>query len=39
VITLPQTLTIGRYVLKVSLVDTQSNRVAEASVPIVIAAQ
>ncbi|WP_428938838.1 hypothetical protein [Fontivita pretiosa] len=39
VIKLPGTLTIGRYVLKVSIVDTQSNRVAEASVPIVIAAQ
>ncbi|HEY1628714.1 MAG TPA: hypothetical protein VGF52_02580 [Tepidisphaeraceae bacterium] len=38
-ITLPKTLTIGRYLLKVSVVDTQSNRVSEATVPIVIAAQ
>ena len=38
-ITLPGTLTIGRYLLKVSIVDTQSNRVAEATVPIVFAAQ
>jgi hypothetical protein len=38
-ITLPGTLTIGRYLLKVSIVDTQSNRVAEATAPIVIAAQ
>jgi hypothetical protein len=38
-ITLPKSLTIGRYLLKVSIVDTQSNRVSEATVPIVIAAQ
>jgi hypothetical protein len=38
-IDLPKTLTIGRYLLKVSVVDTQSNRVSEATVPIVIAAQ
>jgi hypothetical protein len=38
-ITLPSTLTIGRYLLKCSIVDTQSNRVSEATIPIVIAAQ
>jgi hypothetical protein len=37
-ITLPSSLTIGRYLLKVSVIDEQANRVAEASVPIVIAA-
>jgi hypothetical protein len=35
---LPRTLTIGRYLLKVTIVDTQSNRVAEANIPLVIAA-
>jgi hypothetical protein len=38
-ITIPRNLTIGRYLLKASLVDSQSNRVAEATTPIVIAAQ
>jgi hypothetical protein len=38
-ITIPKNLSIGRYLLKASLVDSQSNRVAEATTPIVIAAQ
>jgi hypothetical protein len=38
-IVIPANLTIGRYLLKVSIVDTQANRVAEATVPLVIAAQ
>jgi hypothetical protein len=38
-IMLPKNLTIGRYLLKVSLVDTQSNRVSEATVPMVIVAE
>jgi hypothetical protein len=38
-ITLPKALTIGRYLLKASIVDTQANRVAEANVPLVIVAQ
>lgn len=36
---LPSNLTIGRYVLKVTIVDTQSNRVAESSLPMQIVAQ
>lgn len=36
---LPSTLTIGRYVLKLSVTDQQSNRVAETTVPIQIVAQ
>jgi hypothetical protein len=38
-ITIPRNLTIGRYLLKVTIVDVHANRVAEASVPVVIAAQ
>jgi hypothetical protein len=38
-ISLPQTLPIGRYLLKVTIVDTQSNRVAEATVPLLVAVQ
>jgi hypothetical protein len=38
-IKLPANLTIGRYVLKVTLVDTQSNRVAETSLPVQVVAQ
>lgn len=38
-ITLPPTLTIGRYLLKATVVDTQSNRIAESTVPLVVAAQ
>lgn len=36
---LPPALTIGRYVLKVRLTDEQSNRVAEASLPIEMVAE
>lgn len=39
IITLPKNLSVGRYLLKASLVDTQSNRVAEATTPIVIVVQ
>jgi hypothetical protein len=39
VIHLPATLTIGRYLLKVTITDQQANRVAEATVPIVITAE
>lgn len=38
-IVIPSNLTIGRYLLKVSIVDLQANRVAEASVPIAIVAK
>jgi hypothetical protein len=38
-ILIPANLTMGRYLLKVSIVDLQANRFAEASVPIIIAAQ
>jgi len=38
-ITIPANLTIGRYLLKVTVVDTQANRVAEATVPIAIVAK
>jgi hypothetical protein len=38
-ITLPKALTIGRYLLKASIVDAQANRVAEATIPLIIAAQ
>jgi hypothetical protein len=35
----PSSLTIGRYLLKVTVVDEQASRVAEATVPIQIVAQ
>ena len=35
----PGTLTVGRYMLKVTIVDRQANRVAEASLPIQFVAQ
>ena len=38
-VVIPKTLAVGRYLLKVSIVDLHANRVAEASVPIVIVAQ
>jgi hypothetical protein len=38
-VTFPKTLTIGRYLLKVTIVDKQTNRMAEASLPIEIVAQ
>jgi hypothetical protein len=36
---LPANLNMGRYVLKVSVVDKQSNRVAETSIPISVVAK
>jgi len=36
IITLPDKLTIGRYVLKITMTDQNANRVAEMSLPIVI---
>lgn len=36
---IPSNLTIGRYLLKVTIIDQQANRVAEANVPLVIAAK
>ena len=38
-LTLPATLPVGRYLLKVTVVDQLANRVAEKTVPIVIAAE
>jgi len=38
-IRLPESLTIGRYLLKVTITDVQSNRIAEATTPIEIIAQ
>lgn len=38
-IKLPSSLTIGRYLLKVTITDQQASRVAEATVPIQIVAQ
>lgn len=38
-VTFPHTLTIGRYLLKVTIVDKQTNRMAEASLPIEIVAK
>ncbi len=37
-ITLPSTLSMGRYLLKITLTDEQSNRMAEATTPIEIVA-
>jgi hypothetical protein len=36
---IPANLAVGRYLLKVSLVDQQASRVAEATLPIIIAAE
>jgi hypothetical protein len=36
---IPANLAVGRYLLKVSIVDQQASRVAEATMPLVIAAQ
>jgi len=36
---IPANLTVGRYLMKVSIQDQQVNRVAEATLPIVIAAE
>ena len=38
-IVIPGNLTIGRYLLKVSIIDEQASRVAEQTVPLVIAAK
>jgi hypothetical protein len=38
-ISLPPNLTIGRYLLKVSVMDQQASRVAENTVPVQIVAQ
>lgn len=38
-IRVPANLTIGRYLLKITLVDQQASRVAEATVPIQVVAQ
>jgi len=38
-ISLPKTLSLGRYLLKVSITDTQSNRIAETTLPIEVVAQ
>jgi hypothetical protein len=39
IVTLPSSLTIGRYVLKLTVTDQLANRVAETSVPLEIVAQ
>ena len=36
---LPANLAVGRYLLKVTIVDQQVSRVAEATAPIVIVAE
>ena len=38
-IVIPGNLSIGRYLLKVSIIDEQANRVAEQTLPIVIMAK
>jgi hypothetical protein len=38
-VTLPRTLTVGRYFLKVTITDEQANRVAENSLPVQVVAQ
>src|SRR5439155_19397493 len=38
-ITLPKTLSLGRYLLKVSITDVQANRIAETTLPIEVVAQ
>jgi hypothetical protein len=35
----PPNITIGRYLLKVTIVDQQASRVAEATIPVVFVAQ
>lgn len=39
VIALPPSLPVGKYLLKVTIVDKQSNRIAEATAPLVVVAQ
>ena len=38
IIDLPANLAIGRYVLKVTIVDKQANRIAEGSLPVQVVA-
>jgi hypothetical protein len=38
-VTLPRNLTIGRYVLKITVTDQEANRVAEATTPVEIVAE
>ena len=38
-ITLPASLTIGRYLLKVTIEDQEANRIAESTIPVEIVAQ
>lgn len=38
-VTLPDNLVIGRYLLKVTIIDQQANRVAEASLPLQVVAR
>jgi hypothetical protein len=35
----PANITIGRYILKVTIVDQQANRVTEATLPVLFVAQ
>lgn len=39
IITLPANLTLGRYVLKVSITDSQAGRIAETSIPLAVVAR
>ncbi len=39
IVQLPATLPVGQYVLKVTVVDQQANRVAESSLPVTVVAQ
>lgn len=39
IITLPANLTLGRYVLKVSITDPQAGRIAETSIPLAVVAR
>jgi hypothetical protein len=36
---LPATLSVGRYLLKITVIDQQSNRMAEGTIPIDIVAE
>lgn len=38
-LTIPANLAVGRYLMKVTIIDDQVNRVAEATIPIVVAVQ
>jgi hypothetical protein len=39
IVTIPANLTMGRYVLKVSVTDQQASRIAETSIPIAVVAK